>query len=111
MNTAIIYIVTAGFGIALGLLLARLAGLSFQTKMQLKEGATARVSQGSLKRAVLSQVNGLIDSEEKREELGRAIEGLVNKEIEKRVSETTQELGKKYEKVIKQKTQRRCERG
>jgi len=105
MSNLIIFIIAGCCSVVMAILLARLAGLSFQTKINLESKRVApKVEGGSLKSAVFKEVSSLLDSPEKTDEIAKALEGLVSEEMEKRAVIVDKELTKKYETVIKQKT-------
>ena len=104
----IVYIVTIIVSIAIAFLLAHIARLSSQANI--KEGSGSHpvsklVSDESLQKAILDSITGVVDSKDRRQEVGRVVSDIVSKELAKRVAQKTEELSKKYDSVVEQKTQ------
>lgn len=113
MNSlTIIYIGTAVFSIIIALLLVRLAMLTGQARVRaqeekrLRKGLTSSLyTKESLRENLLSELNEVVESKERREEIARTVSDIFNKELEKKIELSKQELNKEYKEVLDRKSQ------
>jgi PAS domain S-box-containing protein len=83
--------------------------MSSQAKV--REGARQRnlsaslLDEESLKKSISEGIYEVVDSKERRQEISKVVSDIFADELEKRVEVNAQELGKKYDNVIEQKTQ------
>lgn len=111
-SAAIAYIVTAVIGIAIALLLVQFTKSSgwpidASDKKRKREGFSSSdiPRDKPLMQGVFEQINESVGSSRRAEELSKKISEIFDKELEDRLNRNTQELGKKYDAVIKEKTQ------
>ncbi len=113
----IIYIVTGAISIIIAVWLANMARLSGQARIASKDKShklsqedaeslsnTSAPINESLDPEVFNEINNALDSKGRSKEISEKISGIFSKELEKRVSLNTQELNKKYEAIIEQKS-------
>lgn len=107
----VIYIVTAAVSIAIAWLLVSLARASAPTKITFDERKkkmgkfTSDVaSDESLRRTIFEEINEVVESKQRGEEISKTLTEVFNKELEKRVDQNLQELTKKYETLVKDKS-------
>jgi PAS domain S-box-containing protein len=105
-----IYIITAIISIAIAFLLAHLARLSAQAEAKFekkeREMAAGVSIDGDLRQTIYEEISTLVDSVEKCQEVSTKLLGVVTKEVEKKISEHSQELAEKYETIIDEKSKR-----
>ncbi|MDD5596114.1 MAG: ATP-binding protein [Candidatus Omnitrophica bacterium] len=106
---AIIYTVTAVVSIVIALVLFNLTKLSGQAKIDADnkrkaiEGLDANTFEDKpLKQAILEEINDLVDSKAKGQEVSQKLIDTFDKELEKRIDQNTHELDKKYEAIIQE---------
>jgi len=109
----IIYIVTGVISIILAVWLSKMARLSGQARLEAKdkghnlspedlESSNAPINK--LDPELFNEITNVLDSKGHPKEVSEKISGIFSKELEKRVSLNTQELNKKYEAIIEQKS-------
>lgn len=113
--TTIIYIVTGLISVVIAVWLAKMARLSGQANVGIDEKAhkhneaeedlnkDTSVS-GVLEQEAFKEIHNLLDPKEHPAEITKKISSIFAKELEKRVNLNTQELNKKYEAIIEQKS-------
>lgn len=106
---AVIYMVTAVVSIVIALVLFNLTKLSGQAKIEADkkrkelEGLNPNIfGDKPLKQAILEEINDLVDSKDKRQEVSQKLIDTFDKELEKRIDQNTHELNKKYEAIIQE---------
>ncbi|MDD5477095.1 MAG: ATP-binding protein [Candidatus Omnitrophica bacterium] len=106
---AIIYTVTAVVSIVIALVLFNLTKLSGQTKIDAdnKRKAIEGLDENAfedkpLKQAILEEINDLVDSKAKGQEVSQKLIDTFDKELEKRIDQNTHQLDKKYEAIIQE---------
>lgn len=113
VNLTIIFMLVVALGIAVALLLAYLHGLSARSagmRTDNKKSAdgedmfSASPDAQYLKQAITKRISDLAGSPERCEEITSAVSEVLSKELEKKTTQINQELTKKYETVIKEKT-------
>jgi PAS domain S-box-containing protein len=108
----IVYIVTIAISLFVALVLFQVSKLSSQAaaeseKRRLPWGDSYALGEGKgapLGQAVYKEIKEVIGSERSSQEVSAKLANLVGAEVNKRVSLHTQELNKKYETLIKEKT-------
>jgi PAS domain S-box-containing protein len=107
-----IYIVTAVISIVIAVVLVQVSKLSTQAAAAENErrrlmgnSALAGIKEASLDQVILRQVSAIAASGRPSQEACVKLAEAVNSEITKRVNTQKQELSKKYESVVKEKTQ------
>jgi len=111
MSSLTIYIITAIVSIITALLLVQLTRLSAQAKIKADEKAIRDAYLAShsinedLNQTIYKEISELTDSEEFCKGISNKVSGILSREIEKRVTQTAQELRKKYESIIEEKSQ------
>ena len=100
----LVVVIVLGSGVALGLVY--FASLSGHTNLKGGKNKIVRDFAGSdtLKQAIASQIVSAVDSEKACQRLSEAVTDIVGKELEKRLTQNSQELSQKYETIIKEKT-------
>jgi PAS domain S-box-containing protein len=103
----IVYIITIVLSIAVALLLVHLARLQARARIKYEKGLKAGVHNAnySLGESVLEEITELVDSKPDRQKVAKEISDIFNRELGKKVDQRVHELDKKYETIIKQKTQ------
>ena len=109
-SLVVAYILTAVISIAIAVLLAYSAGLSSQAKAaaekrdRITKYPNLNAPPGeSLHEAIYEEITEVIGSKQRGQKVSRTISELVDKELTNRIEQRTQELGKKYEKIIEEK--------
>jgi NtrC-family two-component system sensor histidine kinase KinB len=112
---AIIYIVTAVVSIAIALVLVNLARLSGQARVSVVKDIRKRDAMNpniitgdwslSLKQTIDEEISDVIDSPQYRQEIAEKVSNIFGKELEKRVDSERTELTRKYDTVIKEKSE------
>ncbi|MFH0732323.1 MAG: ATP-binding protein [Candidatus Omnitrophota bacterium] len=109
-GVTILYISTAATSIAIALILARIAKLSARAKVNLEnKKAQEGLSSGapvdeSIRQGVYEQVSEYIHSKHSAAQVSKAVSEVFQKELQKRLNSTKEELEKKYNGIIEQKT-------
>lgn len=108
-SIAIIYLVTALVSILIALVLFNLTKLSGKAKIEADrkrrelESLNANIfGDKPLKQAIFEEINDLVDSKDKRQEVSQKLIDTFDKELEKRIDQNTHELSKKYETIIQE---------
>jgi PAS domain S-box-containing protein len=108
----VVYIVTAVFSIAIAFLLFNLAKLSGQAKIVVenKKRADAYLPadvsiEKSLQKTIVEGINEFVVAPSQREEAGKKLLDVFNRELQSRVEAHIGELSQKYEKIIKEEKQ------
>jgi PAS domain S-box-containing protein len=104
----IVYIVVAIIGIIIALVLAYLGRQQSQVKV-VKEKEIGKkpmlfFSSQPLKKAIFEEINQVLGVFAESEKISERISSLFSKELEKQINLTTQELSKKYNAIIEEKT-------
>lgn len=111
---AAVFIITILAGIAIAVLLLYLGSSS--ARLQLKPGrkdsggnsslsADAPIDvQAHLQEAISEQLADAVDSAQASQRVTKAVSDIFNKELERKVSQSSQEISRKYEAVIREKT-------
>ncbi len=106
---AVIYTVTAVVSIVIALVLFNLTKLSGQAKIEADKkrkelaGLNPNIfGDKPLKQAILEEINDLVDSKAKGQEVSQKLIDTFDKELEKRIDQNTHELNKKYEAIIQE---------
>lgn len=109
---AILYVVTGVVSLVIGFLLVRMAMTSGQGRIQtvrkpVKEEYVSREFKagGMLRDVVYGEINEVVGSREKSQMLSQKITEIVDKEIEKKVQQTQEELARKFQSTVEQKGQ------
>lgn len=100
-DLTIVFIIVVAVGIAVALLLAYLHGLSTHSAGMKTAGPP---DAQHLKQAITNRISDLTGSPEQCQEITSAVSEVLSKELEKKTTQVNQELTKKYETVIKEKT-------
>ena len=112
-DLTIVFMVVVAVGIAVALFLAYLHGLSTHSagmKADDKKNAagqdmfSASPDAEHLKQAITKRISDLAGSPEQCQEITSAVTEVLSKELEKKTTQVNQELTKKYETVIQEKT-------
>lgn len=105
-SIALIYMLTIVISIAIAVLLFNLAKSSTRAKtlvIEKKEYPVSGISDNdSVRQVIFEEVNEIMDSRLSHQERIKKISNVFDRELEKRIDFTTQELSKKYEAVIKE---------
>lgn len=107
----IIYTVTGIMSMAIAVLLVRLAKLTGQTRV--KEGKRSRresqasnvLTDENLKQIIFDEISEVESSEKRSEEIAEKVSDVFSRELDKHITLNTQELSKKYETTLKEKSQ------
>ncbi len=103
------FLITGMISIVIAVFLIHSSRLSAQARIKLDKkrigGDYSSIKSDSLDQVILDQVKDLVDSEQQRLEISRRISATVNKEFEKRIQVSHQELSKKYETMLQEKDQ------
>ncbi|MEE8360016.1 MAG: ATP-binding protein [Candidatus Omnitrophota bacterium] len=108
-HITLIYIVTILVSIAIAFFLSHVARMSSQAKV--REGAGERhlsmslLDEDALKKTISDGICEVVESKQRRREISKAVSDIFANELEKRVELNTQELDKKYNSAMEQKTQ------
>jgi len=105
-----VYIFTIAVSVGIALLLVHFARLSSQPKVEYekkKREALDRYipSDEALKGVITEEISDIVESTPKSEEISDRLTDVFHKELARRSTVATQEVSKKYEKVIEEKTQ------
>ncbi len=57
-----------------------------------------------LQEAISERIADMVDSSERRQKIVKEVSGIFNKELEKKIAQDRQEIGRKYEALIQEKT-------
>jgi len=107
---ALIYTITIILSIIVAFLLVRLASLSSQARAwsektrKEKKVYPATFTDGSLRRQIYDEIVEFVDAKA-RDEASQRLFNIFNKELEKKITQKEEELNKKYERIISQKSQ------
>jgi PAS domain S-box-containing protein len=104
----VVYIVTIIISVAIALLLAHIARLSAQAKVKGKgsgPASTDLLDEEDLNKAIADGLYNIVDSDESRRKVSKAVSGIFAEELEKRVRNNTKQLDDKYNGIVEQKTQ------
>jgi len=85
--------------------LSAAARLKLETQRLQEGGAVKPISDESLTQAVFEEIAPLVDSRQHRSDISKKVAGIFNKELEKQVNATAQELTRKYETAIERHSQ------
>jgi NtrC-family two-component system sensor histidine kinase KinB len=106
---AIVYSIVAMISVAVGLWLAYVSRLSSEAKVKTDEGKSRPMyldaniaSDESLKRTIFTEINDVLGSKHKSEEVSVRLTEIISKELDKKMVTATQDLTKKYETIIKE---------
>jgi two-component system, NtrC family, sensor histidine kinase KinB len=109
---AAVYIITATLSVIIAFLLVYFSNLSDNSKKALNRNKKrTKYLDGDLsadeplERIVYNELTNIVDSDKDCEQVTKVVSDIFNKELDKKISLHTQELSKKYESVIKEKTQ------
>ena len=113
MNSlAFVYIITGVASLLIAFLLVHLARLSSQAGLKLEEekqaefSETALSSEDQLQESLFNEINEVVRSKQRSsQDITRIVAGILDDEINKKVSKVNQELTQKYETIINQKSQ------
>ncbi len=105
--TTTVYIITGVVSVGVSLLLVLWARSSNPVKPVGKMGGegSALASDEHLERAIYAEVTRWVKSEERSQEISRALSEVITQQVERKVTETSRDLAGKYEKLIEQKSQ------
>ena len=107
----IVYIVTAVIGVATALILAQMAtkqaahagvNTADRTKKSVYSAADMATAE-SLKQTIVKEISGAVGSRQQSQEIGTRLSAVLAREIEKKVSQSTGELTRKYETALNEK--------
>jgi len=104
-----VYITAGVISIIFALFLIYLSGLTTQPKAQTrlsqrkKKPPLTFSSEEELGKVIFQEIGKVLDSEEEGKRLSKRLSQILNQEVEKRVSMSTEQLTKKYELIIKEK--------
>ena len=110
-STAMLYIVVSVVAVLFAFGLAYFASSSKAAKVRAEAASRAAYKpQAPLKREGLNiplsdEINKIVESPEQRDKIATAVSGIVDKEVDRRLNTTKQELTKKYEGIVAQKTE------
>jgi NtrC-family two-component system sensor histidine kinase KinB len=104
-----IYIITGIISVFVAVLLVHLAKLSSQTKLKedekIRKGlGLGKLTDENLSRTILEQINAVENSEKRSKEIAERISDVFNEALEKKMTLNAQELSKKYESIINDKS-------
>lgn len=113
MNSLVfVYIITGIASIVIAFLLIHLARLSSQAGLKLEEEEKqtefleAPFSlEGELQESLFNEINEFVRSKQRSQDITRIVAGILDDEISKKLSKSSQELTQKYETIIKEKSQ------
>lgn len=113
MNSLVfVYIITGIASIIIAFLLIHLARLSSQAGLKIEEEekqagfSEAPFSlEGELQESLFNEINEVVRSKQRSQDITRIVAGILDDEINKKVSKANQDLTQKYETVIKEKSQ------
>ena len=102
----LVYTVVIVISIVAALFLFISASLSYQAKLKDGRGGFKAdiVTDDSLKQIITEEISQVTGSRKYSVEIANKVSGVLSKELEKRVSDKAQELSRKYESVIQEKT-------
>jgi len=109
----VVYIITAGVSIIIGIWLAYYARFSSQAKSRY-EAKKARIEtptpvipqdNGSLKESIYEELIDAVDSSKDRQKVSQKISQIVDRELQKKLDVQAQEVARKYDSIIKEKGQ------
>jgi len=102
----LVYTVVIVISIVAALFLFISASLSYQSKLKDGRGRVSAdiVADDSLKQIITEEISQVTGSRKYSVEIANKVSGVLSKELEKRVSDKAQELSRKYESVIQEKT-------
>src|SRR3989338_9090662 len=102
----LVYTVVIVISIVAALFLFISASLSYQAKLKDGRGGFKAdiVTDDSLKQIITEEISQVTGSRKYSVEIANKVSGALSKELEKRVSDKAQELSRKYESVIQEKT-------
>lgn len=110
-NIMILYVITAVISISIALLLAHLARLSGQAKLKSEkissQGSFASLDtleEGALGKTIFSEISRFVDSMQQSKELSEKLISVVGQEVDKRINLATEEVSRKYENLIEEKS-------
>ncbi|MDD4939646.1 MAG: ATP-binding protein [Candidatus Omnitrophica bacterium] len=102
----LIYLATAVLSVLVALLLVNLAKLSSHSRravnLKRKVPDADILADEPLKRTIFEAIDNIVESHDSRHEAAMRISDVFYKELQKRISNTAQELNKKYETAIKE---------
>jgi len=110
-STAVLYLGVSLAAILFAFALAYFASSSKAAKIKAeadsKAGHTPRpaLKKDSLHLSVLDEVQRVVGSAEQSEKISAAVSSIVEKEVDKKINFTKQELTKKYESIVAQKAE------
>jgi two-component system sensor histidine kinase VicK len=111
-SVATMYLITAIISIGIALLLVNLARLSGEGKArtpkysrEMKHLDSDVSTDVALKQIISDEVTELIDSSKSPQEIAETLSDIFAEEVERKMQHKTEELNKKYEKVIEVKSQ------
>ncbi len=102
----LVYTIVIVVSIVAALFLFISASLSYQAKLKDGRGRVELdiVSDDALKQVITEEISQVTGSRKYSIEIANKVSGVLSKELEKRVSDKAQELSRKYETVIQEKT-------
>lgn len=108
VSVVIVYVLTGVLGVIIALLLAywarSMSPASIERRRRERENRPADVpSAGFLREAIADELGGLVESRQRCQEVADKVSGILDREFERKLNKTTQELAEKYENVIKEK--------
>ena len=107
-----VYVITVTLSIIIAFLLVYFSNLSDNSKKALDKNKK-RIKyldrdisvEEPLERVIYNELTNIVDSEKDCEQVTKVVFDMFNKELDKKISLHTQELSRKYESTIKEKTQ------
>jgi len=109
--TAILYLGVSLFAVIFAFALAYFASSSKAARVKAGEGVkTGYTPQSALKKdglylSLSEEIQRVVESPEQREKITSTVSSFVEKEVDKKINITKQELTKKYDSIVAQKTQ------
>jgi NtrC-family two-component system sensor histidine kinase KinB len=110
-STAMLYVIVSVVAIVFAFALAYFASSSKAAKVKAEAAAKAGykpvspLKKDGLNVPLLDEVQQIAESPEQREKIASAVSNIVEKEVDKRLNTTKQELSKKYESLVAQKAE------
>jgi len=106
-----IYIMTAFLSIAIAVTLVTLSRLSGQARIKRDKGqeigyeSRGILADEELKKSLFEEINEVESSEQRSREITDRVSDILSKKLDEHVSRNVQEIAKKYESVIREKSQ------
>jgi NtrC-family two-component system sensor histidine kinase KinB len=110
-STAILYLIVSVLAVIFAFGLAYFASSSKAAKVKAEASSKvgyvpeSAVRKDGFHHSLITEVQQVVESPEQREKIAAAVSNIVEKEVDRRIYVTKQELSKKYENIVTQKTE------